>query len=366
VDEDCHKLSVFLAERRRIGGRFVSDVLLDLYERHGVAASTVLRGIGGFGTGRRLRTDQSLSLSFDLPVEVVAVDTRSRIEELIEPVLAVKQRGLVTLERARLLRGHLGPLELPAQVPAALPEELREAVKLTMYFGRKDRVGGAPAHIALCDLMYRRRLAGASVFLGVDGMLHGHRERARFVGRNANVPMTVVAVGSGESIYQILPELSGLLPRPMFTLERVRICKRDGELVDRPHALPVVDERGLQLWQKLTVYTRESALIDDVPIHRAVLQQLLRRTVADGATAVRGIWGFHGDHRPHGDAWWSVARRMPVSTVIIDTPANIAESFGVIDELTRDEGLVTSEMVPALVSDDGDADQRLHVARHGY
>ena len=362
MEEDCLKLSVFLAERRRIGDRFVSDVLLDLYDRYGVAASTVLRGIGGFGTGRRLRTDQSLSLSLDLPVEVVAVDTRTRIEELIEPVLAVKQRGLVTLERARLLRGHLGPVELPAQ----LPEELREAVKLTIYFGRKDRVGGAPAHIALCDLMHRHRLAGASVFLGVDGTLHGHRERARFVGRNANVPMTIVAVGSGESIGRILPELSGLLPRPMFTLERVRICKRDGEIFDRPHALPAFDERGVPLWQKLTVYTRESALIDDVPIHRAVLQQLLRRTAADGATAVRGIWGFHGDHRPRGDAWWSVARRVPVVTVIIDTPANIAESFGVIDELTRDEGLVTSEMVPALVSDEGDADERLHLACRRY
>ena len=84
MDEDCLKLSVFLAERRRTGDRFISDVLLDLYERHSVAASVVLRGIGGFGTARQLRTDESLSLSMDLPAEIVAVDTRARIEELLE------------------------------------------------------------------------------------------------------------------------------------------------------------------------------------------------------------------------------------------------------------------------------------------
>ena len=358
MDEDCLKLSVFLAERRRTGDRFISDVLLDLYERHSVAASVVLRGIGGFGTARQLRTDESLSLSMDLPAEIVAVDTRARIEELLEPVLAVKQRGLVTLERARLLRGHTGPVELP--------EDLREDVKLTIYVGRKDRIGRAPAHVALCDLMHRRRLAGASVFLGVDGTLHGRRERARFIGRNANVPITVVAVGAGESIGRFLPELSELLRRPMFTLERVRVCKRDGQLLERPQSLPALDERGLPLWQKLTVYTRESALSDGVPIHRALLQQLRRRTAADGATALRGIWGFHGDHRPHGDLWWSVARRVPVVTVVIDTPAHIAESFGVVDELTRDEGLVTSEMVPALVSDGGDADDVPRLACYRY
>jgi len=358
MDEDCLKLSVYLAERRRVGDRFISDVLLDLYERHSVAASVVLRGIGGFGTARQLRTDESLSLSMDLPVEVVAVDTRARIEELLEPVLAVKQRGLATLERARLLRGPTGPVQLP--------EELREAVKLTIYVGRKDRIGREPAYIALCDLMQRRRIAGGSAFLGVDGTLHGHRERARFIGRNANVPIMVVAVGSGESIGRILPELSGLLPRPMITLERVRVCKRDGELLERPQALPALDERGLPLWQKLTVYSRESALVDGVPIHRALLQELRRRTAADGATALRGIWGFHGDHRPHGDVWWSVVRRVPVITVIIDTPANIAESFRVVDELTRDEGLVTSEMVPALVSDDGDPGDVPRLARYVY
>ncbi len=359
MDEDCLKLSVYLAERRRVREGFVSDVLLGLYEEHRIATSVVLRGIGGFGTGRHLRTDESLTLSEDPPVVVVAVDTRKAIEPVLDQVLAIKQRGLLTLERARLLRDDIGPLELP--------DDLHEAVKLTIYVGRKERVYGVPAYIAVCDLLYRRQIAGASVFLGVDGTAHGRRQRAAFFGRNPDVPMMVIAVGSGERIGRVLPELGALLRRPMITLERVRVCKRDGQLLERPHALPGLDEHGLPLWQKLMIYTSESARHDRVPIHRGLLQQLRKREAPDGATALRGIWGFHGDRPPHGDKLLSLSRRVPVVTIIVDTPANVAESFDVVDEFTQDEGLVTSEMVPALVSDEGDGGQGgPPMARHAY
>ena len=360
--EDCLKLTTYLAERRRTDDGFVSDVLLDLYARHGIACGVVLRGIGGFGTGRRMCSDESLTLSEDPPVAIVAVDTKAKVEALLDQVLAVKRRGLLTLERARLLRENgalVGPLELP--------DELREAVKLTIYVGRKERVNGAPAYVAVCDLLHRRRIAGASVLLGVDGVNHGQRQRARFFGRNANVPMMIVAVGSGERIGGVVPELSAVLPRATFTLERVRVCKRDGELVARPHALPGLDEGGLAMWQKLTVYTSESALHDEVPIHRAIVQQLRPREAPDGATVVRGVWGYRGDDQPHGDKLLSLRRRVPVLTIIVDTPANIAECFDVIDELTRDDGLVTSEMVPAVVSDEHDTGEGPpRMARHRY
>lgn len=213
--------------------------------------------------------------------------------------------------------------------------------------------------------MYRRGLAGASVFLGVDGTAHEHRQRAKFFGRNADVPMMIVAVGSGELIGRVLPELGGLLRRPLITIERVRVCKRDGQLLERPHALPGTDENGLPLWQKLMIYTADSAHHNRVPIHRGLIYQLRKRKIPDGATALRGIWGFHGDHQPHGDKLFSLSRHVPVVTIIIDTPANIAESFDVVDELTQDQGLVTSEMVPALVSDD-DNRGGPPMARHYY
>jgi PII-like signaling protein len=346
VDEDCLKLTAYFGERQRADGRFVAETMLGLYEQRRVATSIVLRGIAGFGSRQQFRTDQSLSLSEDPPVAVTAVGTRKVIEGVLDPLRAIQKRGLISLERARLLQDDVGAMELS--------DELHEASKLTIYLGRKERVYGVPAYVALCDLLYRRQLAGASVFLGVDGTVRGHRERARFFDRNVDVPMMVIAVGSSERIGRVLPELGGLLRRPLITLERVRVCKRDGELLERPHALPGTDEDGLALWQKLMIYSSESARYDGMPIHRALIQRLRQRTSSSGATVLRGIWGFHGDHEPHGDRPFSLGRHVPVVTIIIDTPHNIAESFDVVDEITQEQGLVTSEMVPAVVAADDD------------
>jgi PII-like signaling protein len=203
-------------------------------------------------------------------------------------------------------------------------------------------------------VLHRLGFAGASVFLGVDGTVRGQRRRARFVSRNIGVPVMIIAVGTGRQVTDALPELATLLREPLFTVERAQLCKRDGELLARPPALPATDEQGRPLWQKLMVCTSEAALHDGVPVHRAIVRRLFDSRSAAGATVLRGIWGFHGDHTPHGDQWLQLARRVPVTTVVVDAPDRISASFEVIDELTRRHGLVTSELVPAMVSiDDG-------------
>jgi PII-like signaling protein len=163
--------------------------------------------------------------------------------------------------------------------------------------------------------------------------------------------MMVIAVGSGTRIAHVLPELGGLLRRPLLTLERVRICKRDGELLGRPPAagesLPPADPTGMQLARKLMVYTSEAALHDGQPIHRAIVRRL-RAVGISGATTQRGMWGFHGDHPPHGDRLLQLGRHVPALTIVIDTPERIQTAFDIIDDLTAEHGLVTCETVPAI------------------
>lgn len=358
VSEDSLKLTAYFGERDRAGGELVADRLLDLYGRAKVETSVLMRGTEGFGLKHHLRTDRLLSLSEDLPLVSVAVDTRPRIEAVVDEVVAMKRKGLLTLERARLLSGEIAP--------AALPEELHEATKLTIYVGRQERVYRAPAFMAICDLLYRHGIAGATAFLGVDGTARGERERARFFGRNREVPMMVIAVGDGERIARVLPELGGLLRRPLLTLERVRVCKRDGETIERPHALPTKDERGFEIWQKLMVYGSEASKHEGHPVHTAVVRRLREAGIA-GATALRGVWGFHGDHAPHGDRALSLTRHVPVTTIVIDKPDRIAAAFDIVDELTAERGLVTSEMVPAMTTVHEDERRGgLRLSRHRF
>jgi PII-like signaling protein len=338
MNEHCLKVTTYFGERDRTEHHFLADELLDLYGRHEVKTSVLLRGISGFGLKHHRHTDQLLSLSEDLPVVSVAVDTRERIDALLPEVLEIKRRGLITLERARILSGEFSS--------SAVPEELGESTKLTVYVGRQERVAKAPAFQAVCDLLYRQGVSGATVLLGVDGTIRGRRERAKLFGRNADVPMMIIAVGSSGDISRVLPKLSELIEQPMLTLERVRVCKRDGELLAKPHELPGTDEHGLAIWQKLMIHTSESARYQGHALHRALVQRL-RESDAAGATSLRGVWGFHGDRPPHGDKLLQVHRHVPVVTIVVDRPERISQTFSIVDEMTKETGLVTSELVPA-------------------
>jgi PII-like signaling protein len=314
VNEDCLKLTSYFGERDRVGGGYLADALIEIYARHELATSLVMRGAEGFGAKHHHRTDRLLSLSEDLPLAAVAVDERTRIEAVHADVARLDFEGLVTLERARMLTGAIEPVQLA------------EPTKLTVYLGRRAR----PGFQAVVALLHERGVEGATVLLGVDGTAHGARARAAFFGRNQDVPVMIIAVGDGARIAGLLPELGEMLERPLITLERVQICKRDGVRLAAPEGR-----------NKLMIY-------GGAPLAGELVRRL-RRAGAAGATSLRGVWGYHGDHVPHGDSLWQLRRHVPVVTVLVDTPERTARWFAIVDELTAESGLVTSEIVPSFV-----------------
>jgi PII-like signaling protein len=315
------KLTTYFGEHDRADGRFLADALLDVCERHGLRLSVLLRGAEGFGARHRLQTERLLTLSEDLPVVGVAVDTRDRVEAALPDVVSIFGHGLITLERARLVTG--------PEAADALPG----SVKLTVYTGRREPPGVA----GIVSELHACGLDGATVLLGVDGTVDGARRRARFLARNVDVPVMIVAVGEAERVLLALERLRGRL----MTVERVTVCKRGGALLAPP---PPVSEPGV--WQKLMVHAGEGARFDGHPLHVALIRRL-REAGAAGATALRGVWGFSGAEAPHGDRFWSLRRHVPVVTVVVDEPARVARWFEVVDEVTASVGLVTAELVPA-------------------
>jgi PII-like signaling protein len=331
------KLSVYIGERDRSGRRLLADAVMDVFEQHGARAAVLFRGIEGFGIKHRLLSERTLTLSEDLPVLATALDTPPRVAGMLEQVRALSPHGLITLERASLLDGTQAGEALLAHAGAA---------KLTIQLGRHERVGQLPAHVALVECLHRHGLDGATVQLGLDGVLDGTRRRARFFARNLDVPLTLTSVGDPRALAGALGELAALLERPTMTLERVQVCKRDGVLLAAPAEAPAQRD-GRSYWQKLVVYSGERSRHAGEPLYSALVRRL-RLEGAAGATALRGIWGYHGAHRPHGERFWSLARHVPVLTVLLDTPANMRRWFEIVDELTHETGLVTSELVPAL------------------
>jgi PII-like signaling protein len=373
VSQEGLKLSTYFGERSRVKGMLLADELLDIHARHEIRSSILLRGIQGFGAKHRLRSDRLLTLSEDLPLVCVAVDGREQIERLLADVGSIGHEGLMTLERARL-DGSRPSVKQPAvgsdaalentidsgphshdptraahshdPTRAAHSHDPTRAAKLTVYMGRHERINGSPTFATVCQTLHDHGVAGATVLLGVDGTQHGARKRARFFARNQDVPLMVISVGDRRRIDAAVDDLRRVVDEPLFTLEGVRVCKRDGLLLEGPHDGAADGEHDMETRQKLTIVISEAALHERRSVY-AELVRRLRRANAAGATSLRGIWGFHGDHPPHGDRLLSIRRHVPVVTEVIDTPSRIAALFAIVDELTREHGLVTSELVPA-------------------
>jgi PII-like signaling protein len=345
VDEECTVLTSYLPERQHAAGA----ALVDLYARQPTATSILLRGIEGSPRHPSL-VGRSFAPGAESTLTAITVVTRPGIEAVLGETLRLAGPWLVTTERARLLSGDIDQVRL-SELPG-------DATRLTLYCGQRDRAHQIPAFEAACELLYRRGIAGATVLSGIDGAdpAHGRPRPAQFLRRDADVPLMVIAVGAGDRIAMLLPELGALFRRPLMTIEKVRLCKRDGQFVGRPRPAPgpadAAPGTGLTAQLKLTIYTSEAARHDGQPVHRAIAARLSSAGLGLASTA-RGIWGYHGDHAPHGDHFPRQVRHVPLVTTVIGAADRISAAFDAIDPLTAERGLVTAETVMAARTADG-------------
>ncbi|MFC8272456.1 MULTISPECIES: DUF190 domain-containing protein [unclassified Streptomyces] len=70
----------------------------------GLAGASVFRGIEGFGASSRVHTTRLLSLSEDLPVAIVIVDTEDRVREFLPQLDTLVTEGLVILDDCEVIR----------------------------------------------------------------------------------------------------------------------------------------------------------------------------------------------------------------------------------------------------------------------
>ncbi|MFD5518767.1 DUF190 domain-containing protein [Streptomyces sp. NPDC127066] len=70
----------------------------------GLAGASVFRGIEGFGASSLVHTSRLLSLSEDLPVAVIVVDTEERIRAFLPELDELVTEGLVVLDPCEVIR----------------------------------------------------------------------------------------------------------------------------------------------------------------------------------------------------------------------------------------------------------------------
>jgi uncharacterized protein len=104
LDGEQMLVRIFIGESDRWRQQTLSVALLERLRREGFAGATVFQAVAGFGARSVLHSTHLLRLSEDLPVVIEVVDTEEHIERLIPILDEMVSEGLVTLEKARVLK----------------------------------------------------------------------------------------------------------------------------------------------------------------------------------------------------------------------------------------------------------------------
>ncbi len=104
LPEEGLLLRIFIGESDTHQGKALYEQIVLKARELNLAGATVLRGIMGFGATSRLHTAKLLRLSEDLPVVVEIIDTEENLNKLLPFLDEVVHEGLVTLERARIIK----------------------------------------------------------------------------------------------------------------------------------------------------------------------------------------------------------------------------------------------------------------------
>ncbi|MGA5808757.1 DUF190 domain-containing protein [Streptomyces cellulosae] len=100
---DGLRLTVLVGECDTCRHRPLYSEIVHRAHAAGLAGASVFRGIEGFGSSSLVHTSRLLSLSEDLPVAVVVVDTEERVRAFLSEVDALVPEGLVFLERCEIV-----------------------------------------------------------------------------------------------------------------------------------------------------------------------------------------------------------------------------------------------------------------------
>lgn len=105
-------MRIFIGEQDRYHHRPLYEALVELFREEGFAGATVLRGLSGFGAHSVYHTQRLLDLSADLPLIVEVVDSQDKIDAIMPKVDEMMGGGLITLEKATVIRYTHNPEKL--------------------------------------------------------------------------------------------------------------------------------------------------------------------------------------------------------------------------------------------------------------
>jgi PII-like signaling protein len=98
------RLTIFIGESDHYGHTPLATEIVQRAHKVGLAGASVFRGVEGYGASNHIHTTRILSLSDDLPMAVVIVDTDERIRAFLPELDELISEGLVIIDDVEVVK----------------------------------------------------------------------------------------------------------------------------------------------------------------------------------------------------------------------------------------------------------------------
>ena len=98
------RLTIFVGESDHHGHTPLATEIVHRAHAAGMAGASVFRGVEGYGASNHIHTTRILSLSDDLPMAIVIVDSRERIDAFLPALDELIAEGLVIREDVEVVK----------------------------------------------------------------------------------------------------------------------------------------------------------------------------------------------------------------------------------------------------------------------
>jgi PII-like signaling protein len=98
------RLTIFIGESDHVGHTPLATEIVQRAHKAGLAGASVFRGIEGYGASNHIHTTRILSLSDDLPIAVVIVDSATAIQSFLDELDELITEGLVIVDDVEVVK----------------------------------------------------------------------------------------------------------------------------------------------------------------------------------------------------------------------------------------------------------------------
>jgi PII-like signaling protein len=213
------------------------------------------------------------------------------------------------------------------------------AKKVTLYVGQDQRYHGASVYSAILELLFYRKVSGATVTRGIAGFGAGHHMQTdRILALTENLPMKVEFIETPEKVAELLPKLHEMVGAGLIEIQDTTIVKpseSSAQAARQENAPPLKQASTAKL---MRIFVGENDKWNGKPLHKALIESMRANDIA-GVTVYQGILGYGANRRIHKDSALHLSHDRPMMLSAVDTEERLRAFLPLLDDMVQ-QGLV--------------------------